>query len=236
MHQTGTHRDEPALTRQYDMEQFLASHPQWRVLKNAQDAAPQDGVLARSAHEVLLALSHRVPSERVFFPAPFDRKELETLFAAPQDGAAMCRFIAEGPEDLEMLEAAAQKAGSKDPVKAGLRIRQTERSADPANPGFPVQKIRKLRRVTVRGCFFCADLTGIHGTQLGRFFRNGYEAAKRMTAALPCAMPYICYEGAASALLSNARQHPETLADCLRSLEIMTMQNETAFYARLFLN
>lgn len=248
MFQTGIHRNENAPIPQSGMDQFLASHPQWRLLKKAEDASPGDGALVHTVQEVFLALSQGVPSERIFFPAPFDRKDLESLFAAGADSGAMCRFIAGGSDDLKVLEAAAEHADTKELIKAGLRIRQAEDAAGygrilradgsvaPEDLASLAQEIRKLCHVTVLGCFFCADLTDIHGAQLGRYFRAGYETAKRMTVTLPCAMPYLCFEGAASALLFNANQHPETLADCLRSLEIMTTQNETAFYARLFLN
>ena len=65
-------------------------------------------------------------------------------------------------------------------------------------------------------------------------FCAGYEDAKRMTVTLPCAMPYLCFEGAVTALEENRTLHPETFDEALRALDIMTMQNETAFYARLF--
>lgn len=97
-------------------------------------------------------------------------------------------------------------------------------------------EIRTLRNITVRGCFVSGNLKGIHGHDLGRFFRASYESAKKMTVILPCAMPYICVENALSALKYNRDEHPETLSDAVTAAEIVAKQNETAFYAKLFIS
>ena len=130
------------------MSDWIHRRPALRVLRGIADAAPQDGVLAHTAKDVLAAQKMGFLPETVFWCAPFD------------EGA---------------------------------------------------------------------------GAALGRFFRASYEAAKRMTVTLPCAMPYLCFEGAISAMEENAKAHPETLEESLLALDIMTMQNETAFYAKLCL-
>ncbi|MBO7354729.1 MAG: hypothetical protein J6U61_10815 [Lachnospiraceae bacterium] len=96
-------------------------------------------------------------------------------------------------------------------------------------------EIRNLRNITVRGCFVTGDLTGLHGKELGRFFRACYESAKQMTVILPCAMPYLCVENGLSALAFNQKEHPETLRDALTAAQIVAMQNRTAFYAKLLI-
>jgi len=97
-------------------------------------------------------------------------------------------------------------------------------------------EIRSLRNITVRGCFVNGSLKNIHGKELGRFFRASYESAKKMTVILPCAMPYICIENVLSALKYNRDEHPETLRDAITAAEIVAKQNETAFYAKLYVS
>ena len=96
-------------------------------------------------------------------------------------------------------------------------------------------EVRSLRNITVRGCYVTGDLTGLHGKELGRFFRACYESAKQMTVILPCAMPYLCVENGLSALAFNQKEHPETLRDTLTAAQIVAMQNQTAFYAKLLI-
>lgn len=96
-------------------------------------------------------------------------------------------------------------------------------------------EIRRLSAITVRGCFVRGNLDGLHGKELGRFFRACYESAKQMTVILPCAMPYLCVEGGLAALSFNQAAHPETLKDALTAAQIVAMQNQTAFYAELLI-
>ena len=214
------------------MDQWLTQRPALRLLDRA-GAGPADGFLASSGAEALAALSRGVAPEQVFLLPPFDA------------GAARlgdrCRFVACCPADLRVLDRLAEEAGVSGLLKTGLRLR------DPALPAAGAaflpeelaavsRETRTLRHLTVRGCFFSGDLSGVHGDVLGRFFRAGYEAAKRMTVTLPCAMPFLCFEGALSAVRRNAADHPETLEACLRALDMVVMQNETAFYAKIYLS
>lgn len=96
-------------------------------------------------------------------------------------------------------------------------------------------KLRQFENITVRGCFVRGNLDGLHGKELGRFFRACYESAKKMTVILPCAMPYLCVENGLEALAYNRSAHPETLREAVLAAEIVAMQNETAFYAKLLI-
>lgn len=96
-------------------------------------------------------------------------------------------------------------------------------------------EIRKLKAVTVRGCFVRGDLDRLHGKALGQFFRSCYESAKIMSAVIPCAIPYLCVEGGLAALARNQAEHPETLREALTAAQIVAMQNQTAFYAKLLI-
>lgn len=216
------------------MDQWLTGRPALRLLDGSGPAGSGNGVLARTGAEVLAAAGRGFGPEDVFLCAPFDAEAVQL-----QD---RCRFVAGGLDDLLFLERLAEDSGSEALFRVGLRLRAPDLPPAENDAFLPedlsalAREIRQLRGLTVRGCFFGGSLSGVHGEALGRFFRAGYEAAKRMTVALPCAMPYLCFEGAASAVRENAERHPETLDACLRALDIVTMQNETAFYARLFLS
>lgn len=147
-------------------------------------------------------------------------------------------LLAASLSELEALNAAAP---SGDLLRVGLRL-VPEAFDDGCLPGFRVgtlsalaPRLRGLKRITVRGCWVYGNLTGLHGAALGKFFRACYESAKRMSAVLPCAMPYICAAGALPALERNVAEHPETLEAALNAANIVAMQNATAFYAKLYM-
>ena len=149
------------------------------------------------------------------------------------------RLIAESLDDLERLNAHAEPEAGL--LRVGLRIVPDDFD-DSSISGirvseFPLiaSRVRQLSAVTVRGCAVSGNLEGLHGKALGRFFRASYESAKKMTVILPCAMPYLCVEGALSALAYNRSEHPETLSDAVTAAQIVAMQNETAFYAKLLI-
>lgn len=214
------------------MDQWLRERPALSVLRAFGEAEPGDGILAHTGAEVMAAARGGFLPERVFLLAPFGADALSC--------ADRCRLIAGRMEDLLLLDRLAESAGLRSLLKVGLRLSSSglppvENAFSPASLAGYAREIRQLRRLTVRGCFFCGSLAGVHGDGLGRFFREGYEAAKRMTVSLPCAMPCLCYEGAIRAVTENAERHPETAPACLQALDTVTMQNETAFYAKLFL-
>lgn len=149
-----------------------------------------------------------------------------------------CRPVASSLVQLQQIDRAAVKAGSG-LVSVGLRIVPT---GFHASPGIPADELAEIARalpslsaVTVRGCFVCGELDGLHGRDLGRFFRACYESAKIMTVTLPCAMPYLCAEGGLAALERNRAEHPETLEAAVTAAQIVAAQNSTAFYARLLI-
>lgn len=216
-----------------DMDRWLMERPSLRVLGSIGGTGPKDGVLAHGAAEAAQAGEAGFPPESIFLCAPFGGGGLPW-----RNG---CRLVAGGLEDLLFLERLAEQAGGESLFKVGLRLRAPDLPPDgtailPDCLSDVAREIRRMRRLTVRGCFFSGSLTGVHGEALGRFFRAGYEAAKRMTVTLPCAMPYLCYENALAAIRENREDHPETLESCLRALDIVTLQNETAFYAKLYLS
>ena len=190
----------------------------------------RSAVCARSDAEVAQAAAHGYMPRDVFY--------------LPQDGDVpgyvldKCRPVASSLSQFRLLEHAAAEAGGGI-ISVGLRIVPDGFSS---HLGIPVNTLREiagilpsLSAVTVRGCFVCGDLEGLHGKELGRFFRACYESAKIMTVTLPCAMPYLCVEGGLAALAYNRQQHPETLEEAVTAAQIVAAQNSTAFYARLMM-
>lgn len=148
-------------------------------------------------------------------------------------------LLAESPDELRALNERAEPGASL--ISVGLRLIPDAFGAD-ALSGVRVSElpalapeVRQFGALTVRGCFVCGKLDGLHGRELGRFFRAAYESAKQMTVILPCAMPYLCVEGALAALAYNRAEHPETLDEAITAAQIVAMQNQTAFYAKLLI-
>lgn len=150
-------------------------------------------------------------------------------------------LLANSLDDLRRCNADAQPDAGGGLTRVGLRIVPSSFD-DVKLIGIRVAElsgiapeIRRLRNITVRGCFVHGKLDGLHGRELGRFFRACYENAKQMTVILPCAMPYLCVEGGLAALAYNRNEHPETLDEAITAAQIVAMQNQTAFYAKLLI-
>ena len=154
---------------------------------------------------------------------------------------AQSYLLANSLDDLNRFNADVQPNAGGELTRVGLRI-IPDAFDDAALTGVRVSElprlapeIRQLRNITVRGCFVCGHLDGLHGKELGRFFRACYECAKQMSVILPCAMPYLCVEGGLAALAYNQAEHPETLQEAVTAAQIVAMQNQTAFYAKLLI-
>lgn len=150
-------------------------------------------------------------------------------------------LLANSLDELRRCDADARPEAGGELTRVGLRI-VPDAFDDAALAGIRVSElsllapeIRQLQRITVRGCFVRGRLDGLHGKALGRFFRACYESAKQMTVILPCAMPYLCVENGLAALARNQADHPETLSDAVTAAQIVAMQNQTAFYAKLLI-
>lgn len=154
---------------------------------------------------------------------------------------AQSHLLADSLDDLRRRNAEAEPNARGELSRVGLRI-VPDAFDDAALTGVRVSElarlapeIRQLRAITVRGCYVCGRLDNLHGKALGRFFRACYESAKQMTVILPCAMPYLCVENGLAALAYNQAEHPETLQDAVTAAQIVAMQNQTAFYAKLLI-
>ncbi len=213
--------------------------PEYQILFS--DLAPHgaeqiQAVNLQTEEQVLSAVDLGLQREQIFFSEPGKTNaDLPRLFGT-------CRFVASSWDELREIDKIARlhpREGALESV--GLRI-IPRRFDDGKQPGFPegmlpelAQKIKTLPAISVRGCFVLGEIEGLHGEELGRYFRECYELAKRMTVILPCGMPYLCIVNGAVAACLNAAEHPETLEAFLRQAKIVAAQNQTAFYAKLLM-
>lgn len=190
-----------------------------------------------------------MPEKQMLSASALGLKPEQIYFSGLSEGGAdlrrlwgTCRFVANDWDELRQIDQIArlhQREGTLEPV--GLRV-IPERFDDGNQLGvlektLPdlAQKIKALPAISVRGCFVQGSIAGLHGDALGKYFRECYELAKRMTVILPCGMPYLCIVNGAEAACRNAAEHPETLEAFLRQAKIVAAQNQTAFYAKLLI-
>lgn len=193
-----------------------------------------DCVEALTAAEALQAAAQGYAPEEIYYTGS-KNASIAGIFGK-------CRMVADSLEELRAINAIASQTLPQGQLqKVGLRmvpdgfddrrrngVRMTE-LATIAREG------KKMDALSIRGCFVNGDTDGLYGKELGRYFRACYVCAKQMTVVLPCAMPYLCVENALAALACKQKQHPETLEECLTAAQIVAMQNETAFYAKLLI-
>lgn len=151
-----------------------------------------------------------------------------------------CRFVARSLEELYLINRIAfGEIGGQPLTAVGLYL-LPDAYDHGANRGIKekelptlTSELKKLSAISVQGCFVEDCTKRLYGKELGKYFRNCYELAKRMTVILPCSMPYLGIMGVLDAINRNLREQPETIPDVQRAAEIVSMQNQTAFYAKL---
>lgn len=208
--------------------------PEYLRLCRPEDAVPPCSVEACSVQEVLQAAARGFDRDSIYYIIRREEPLEEVL--------GKCRMLAQSMEDLVLVnELAAAHPSLSAPEKVGLRM-VPDGFDDGVRPGVRMsdlpeyaRAVKKLEHLTVRGCFVNGCTDGLCGKALGKYFRACYVAAKQMTVVFPCAMPYLCAENALEAVARNQKEQPETLRDCLTEASIVAMQNETAFYAKLFI-
>ncbi|MBD5162813.1 MAG: hypothetical protein HDT14_12550 [Oscillibacter sp.] len=202
-----------------------------RVWGPGRCAPGTDLVEARSAEEALAANALGFAAGDVYFTAP--RKSGEDI----RDVMGKCRIIADSLEELRLIDQAAREISAEGrPEAAGLLLALDGWAGRgvplPALPAL-ARELRGLSNLSIRGCFVQGNVSGLHGEALGRYFRECYEAAKRMSAVLPCGVGFLCAVGGGEAAERSAEEHPETLPAFRRAAAIVAAQNQSAFYARL---
>ena len=201
-----------------------------------QDLSFCRGVNADTCEQVEAAAALSLTLERIYFSGP--GKTEEDIHRA----IGKCRFVANSWDELQRIDRIARLDTRERTLETvGLRV-IPERYDDGNQLGIPektlpnlAQKIKTLPAISVRGCFAQGSIGTLHGDALGRYFRECYELAKRVSVILPCGMPYLCIVGGGKAACKNAAEHPETLEAFLRQAKIVAAQNETAFYAKLLM-
>ncbi|MBQ7528942.1 carbon-nitrogen hydrolase family protein [bacterium] len=205
---------------------------------------PWGRVISQVSTEEGLALAklelNYLSDVRLHLPALQNKKEIFNLlpeYKIPPKNYTLANNL----EDLYQQDQLAAQEG-KGIQKVGLRLIPDEFYREDLS-GIKVSElaqvaptIRTLKNITVRGCFVCGNLQELHGQKLGKFFRACYESAKKMSVILPCSIPYICAENTLKALIYNQNEHPETLKEAVTCAQIVAEQNQTAFYAQLYLN
>lgn len=211
--------------------------PDYKLLNTDSRSIDREGPYFVSSEEQVAALAaDNVPPEQVYVAV--SGLSDENIARA----IGKCRFVADSLDNLRRLDGiAAKKEQGEQLVSVGLRLIPTaydngiQYGVREAELTALSEEIRTLSAVSVRGCFIQGQIDGLHGKDLGRYFRNCYELSKRMTVILPCAMPYLCIIGGADAVQYNLHEHPESLPEFQRAAQIVAMQNNTAFYAKLLL-
>lgn len=206
------------------------------TIRSTKPLPPNLGVQAHTLDEILHASCLGFAPDDIFYTAPVK---------GPDDiskALGKCRFVANDAEELRLIDQAVQaqpQTGFLEPVAICVVPAAWE---EKSLPGFPesqlsamAKTVKTLPALTIRGCFFQGDLSGLHGEALGHYFRSCYESAKRISTLLPCKISWLGILGGWEAAERNAAEHPETFAAFQREAEIVAAQNRSAFYARLIL-
>ena len=216
-----------------EKRQLMGMLPEFFMLTGFADAdkIKDIGVIEASSVEEVLAASEMGLGRREIFFAAHTQEEAEAVLGK-------CRLIAETWEDLVAINQAA--AAQNQITMVGLRLLADGYTSQTAcwttgQLRKCVHDIKQLKAVSVCGCIIIADLTGLHGKELGKYVRSTYQTAKNMTYILPCTMPYIGVNGCLEAMAWNEAHHPETLEEFTTAANIVGMQNTTAFYADYYM-
>lgn len=221
-----------------ELESMLLEHVQRLYpahgLSPAKPLPPGSGVEAHTPDEVLRAFGIGFAPDDIFYIAA--QKSPDDIYKT----LGKCRFAASGAEELRLIDQAVQaqpRNGSLEPAAICVVPAAWEAGS---LPGFPESRlsamaktVKALPALTIRGCFFRGDLSGLHGEVLGHYFRSCYESAKRISTLLPCKISWLGILGGWAAAERNAAGHPETFAALQRETEIIAAQNRSTFYARL---
>lgn len=194
---------------------------------------PLGSYAAATADEVLTLREKGIDTDYIYFAAPKSGEEIAAVIGK-------CRLVANDRRELLEINAAAlahNRPGYLETV--GLRVIPTAYD-DGLQEGIPeallpslAGEIKKMAGISVGGCFVQAALGEISGTGLADYFHESYQVVKRITTLLPCGMPYFCLCGLLDALEREQTDRPDTMDAVLRAADMVGMQNQTAFYARL---
>ncbi|MDR2024842.1 MAG: hypothetical protein LBQ71_16715 [Hungatella sp.] len=191
---------------------------------------------AEDCGSVHLASLAGMDKNDIYFPAPY--KEPEAIKAV----IGTCKFVASSLKEMELInEAAAGYLAPGHLEVIGISV-IVEAYDNGTMPGFRVEELfqlaaeaRKLRFISIRGCFIQANTNGLSGEDLGRYLRDCYETAKLVTTTIPCGMSYINAGNSMEPAVQTMKSGQEAQEKLQTAAKIMVNQNKTAFYAKLLL-
>lgn len=186
-------------------------------------------------------------SARLASLAGMDRNDIyfPTLCKEPEAIKAVigtCKFVVSSLKEMELInEAAAGYLAPGHLEVIGIAL-IPEAYDNGKMPGFKVEELsrlsseaRKLRFISVRGCFIRGSTKGLSGESFGRYLRDCYETAKLVTTTIPCGMSYISACNSLEPAVQTMKSGPEARKKLQTAANIMVNQNQTAFYAKLLL-
>lgn len=94
---------------------------------------------------------------------------------------------------------------------------------------------KKLSGISVKGCFILAELSSLPAEELAAYFHEAYQIAKRTTVIMPCTMPYFCLWNILPVLERLRKNAGDAYEDIRTAMDLVDMQNNTAFYAKFLM-
>ena len=194
------------------------------------------GCSAGSIMEVTAAGSNGIKANDIYFTQHHKKPEqLEQVFGK-------CRLVSGSLNEMQMIDDIASKHLDSAHLEViGIHVIPDDYN-DGNTHGFPVSELvrlassfRKLRHLSIRGCFIEGPVSSLQGNDMQRHFRLCYETAKQVSTAIPCGMSYVCFGACTDAVSRISAQQKESLPDICKAAEIVLHQNDTAFYAKLLM-
>ncbi len=191
---------------------------------------------AEDCCSVRLASLAGMDKNDIYFSALY--KEPEAIKAV----IGTCKFVVSSLKEMEIInEAAAGYLAPGHLEVIGIAL-IPEAYDNGKMPGFRVEELsklsseaRKLRFISIRGCFIRGNTKGLSGESLGRYLRGCYETAKLVTSTIPCGMSYINAGNFVEPAVQTMKSGREAQEKLQTAAQIMVNQNQTAFYAKLLL-
>jgi hypothetical protein len=191
---------------------------------------------AKDSGSVRLASLAGMDRSDIYFTALYkEPTAIEAAFGA-------CRFVVSSLKEMELINEAAAGHLTQGHLEV-IGIAVIPKAYDNGKlPGFRVEELsqlsaeaRKLRFISIRGCFIQGDTKGLSGESLGRYLRDCYETAKLVTTTIPCGMSYINAGNSMEPAVQTMKSGQEAQEKLQTAAKIMVNQNQTAFYAKLLL-
>ncbi len=153
-----------------------------------------------------------------------------------------CRLVVSNYKEMEQINAAAAKVLAPGYLEViGLSV-IPDNYGDGEQSGFSMEELpdlsasaRKLRSISIRGCFVRSNTDGLYGESLGRYLRDCYETAKQVTTIIPCGMSYVNAGSCMEPLFQTMQHGGEIQEEFRTAADILVNQNQTAFYAKLLI-